>query len=69
MTAESAYRCFFETYDNFEDNKQQQRLLLKAIFSEAIDDDIKRMLEEKSNVMRWVVDKVPVIRNNESFRT
>ena len=28
MTAEGAYRCFFETYDNLEDNRQQQRLLL-----------------------------------------
>ena len=24
MTAEGAYRCFFETYDNLEDNRQQQ---------------------------------------------
>ena len=23
MTAEGAYRCFFETYDNLEDNRQQ----------------------------------------------
>ena len=68
MTAEGAYRCFFETYDNLEDNRQQQRLLLKPKFFESFDNDIKRMLEEKSKVLRWVVDKVPDLRDIEDCR-
>ena len=47
MTAEGAYRCFFETYDNLEDNQQQQRLLLKPKYLENFDNDIKRNLEER----------------------
>ena len=65
MTAEDAYRCFFETYDKLEDNRKQQRLLLKPKYSENIDNDTKCMLEEKSNVLRWVVDKVPDLQDIE----
>ena len=65
MTAEIAYRCFFETYDNLEDNRQQQRLLLKPKYFESIDNNTKRMSEEKSKVLRWVVDKVPDLRDIE----
>ena len=68
MTAEGAYRCFFETYDNFEDNRQQQRLLLKPKFFESFENDTKRMLEEKRKVLRWVVDKVSDLRDIENCR-
>ena len=68
MTAEGAYRCFFETYDNLEDNPQQQRLILKPKYFESFDNDTKRMLEEKSKVLRWVVDKVPDLRDIENCR-
>ena len=68
MTAEGAYRCFFETYDNLEDNRQQQRLLIKPKYLESFDNGTKRMLEEKSKVLRWVVDKVPDLRDIEDFR-
>ena len=50
MTAEGAYRCFFETYDNLEDNRQQQRLLLKPKYFESFDNDTKRMLEEEEGL-------------------
>ena len=63
MTAEGAYRCFFETYDNLEDNRQLQRLLLKPKHFENFDNETKRMLEEKSKVLQWVVDKVPDLRH------
>ena len=69
MTAENAYRGFFETYDNLEANRKQQKLLLKPNYLEAFDNDTKRMLEEKSEVFRWVVDKVPFLRDIEMFRT
>ena len=65
---EGAYRCFFETYDNLEDNRQQQRLLLKPKYFESFDNDTKRMLEEKRKVLRWVVDKVPDLRGIEDCR-
>ena len=69
MTAESAFRGFFETYDNLDASRKQQSLLLKPKYLEAFDNDTKRMLEEKSKVLRSVVDKVPVIRDTEMFRT
>ena len=68
MTAEDAHQCFFEKYDNLEDNQQQQSLLLKPKHFENFDNDIKRMLEEKSKVLRWVVDKVPDLRDIEDCR-
>ena len=68
MTAEGAYRCFFETYDNLEDNRQQQRLLLKPKYFESFDNDTKRMLEEKSKVLRWVVHKIPDLQDIEDCR-
>ena len=69
MTAESAYRGFLETYDNLEANRKQQRLLLKPKYLEAFDSETKRMIEEKSKDLRWVVDKVPFLRDIEMFRT
>ena len=68
MTAEGAYRCFFETYDNLEDNRHQQRLLLKPKYFESFDNDTKRMLEEKTKVLRWVVDKISDLRFFENGR-
>ena len=67
-TAEGAYRCFFETYDNLEDNRLQQRLLLKAKYFENFDSDTRRRLEEKRKVLRWVVDKAPDLRGSEDWR-
>ena len=66
MTAEGAFRCFVETYDNLEDKQQQHRLRLKPKYFENFDNDTKRMLEEK--VLRWVVDKVPDLRDIEDCR-
>ena len=68
MTAEGVYRCFFETYDNLEDNRQQQRLLSKPKYFKIFENDTKRMLEEKSKVLRWVVDKIPDLRFLEDCR-
>ena len=68
MTAEGACRCFFETYDDLEDNRQQPRLLLKPKYFESFDNDTKRMLEENRKVLRWVVDKVPDLRGIEDCR-
>ena len=69
MTAESAYRVFFETYNNLEANRKQQRLLLKPMDLEAFNNDAKLMLEDKSKDLRWVVDEVPSLRDIKRFRT
>ena len=55
LSAERAYQCFFETYDELEENRQQQRLLSEPKSFEIFDSDTKRILEEKSKVLRWVV--------------
>ena len=68
MTAECAYRCFFETYDKLEENRQQQKLLLKPKYFESFNNETKRMLEEKSNVLRWVVDQIPDLQDIEDCR-
>ena len=52
VSAERAYQCFFETYDEMEENRQLQKLLLKPKFFEVLDNDTKRILEEKSQVLR-----------------
>ena len=67
--AQSAYRCCFETYESLEDVRKKQTLPLKPQYLEAFDNDIKRMLQEKSKVLRWVVDKVPFLREIESSCT
>ena len=43
-------------------------LLLKPKYFENLNNDTKLMLEEKSKVLRWVVDKVPDIRDIEDCR-
>ena len=51
-----------------EDNRHQQRLLLKPKCFESSDNDTKRMLEEKRKVMQWVVHKVSELRKIEDCR-
>ena len=51
-----------------EENIQQQRLILKPKYFENFDNDTKRILEEKSKVLRWLVEKVPFLRDIERFR-
>ena len=69
VSAERAFQCFFETYDDLEENRKQQRLLLKPKYFEIFDSDTKRILEEKSKVLRWVVEKVPFLRDIENLHT
>ena len=69
ISAEILYKCIFKTYDELEENRKQQRLLLTQKNFEKLDIDTKRLLEEKSKVLRWVVEKVPFLRDIEGFRT
>ena len=54
-SAESACRCFFETCNNLKENRQQQILFFKPKHFEKFDNDTKRMVEEKSKILQWVV--------------
>ena len=54
VSAERAYECSFETYDEFEEKRKQQKLLLKPKFFEIFNSETKHTLEEKSKVLRWV---------------
>ena len=69
VSAEKAYQCFFETYDELEENRQQQRLILKPKYFETFDNDTQRILEEISKLLRWVVKKVAFLRDIEIFCT
>ena len=62
VTAERVYRCFFETYDELEENRQQQRQLLKPRCLENFDADTERKLGERKNVLQWLVEKVPQLK-------
>ena len=49
VSAEKAYQCFFENYDQFEENRQQHSLLFKPKYFENFESDTKSILEEKSD--------------------
>ena len=42
--------------------------LFKPKYFESFDNDTKRMLEEKSKVLRWVVDKISDLQDFEDCR-
>ena len=67
LTAERVYRCFFETYDQLEENRQQKRQLLKPKYLENFDADIERKLGERKNVLQWLVEKVPGLKEIEEY--
>ena len=48
VSAKRAYQCFFETYDELEENRKQLWLLLKSKYFENFDGDTKRILKENS---------------------
>ena len=41
----------------------------KPKYFKIFDGDTKRIVEEKSKVLRWVVEKMPFLRDIESLRT
>ena len=69
VSAERANQYFFENSVELVKNRQQQRLLLKPKFFENFDNNVKRVLEGKSKLLRWVADKLPILREIEKFRT
>ena len=42
---------FLRTYDELEEHRQQQMLILKPKYFENFDNDTKRILKEKSKVL------------------
>ena len=69
VTAERVYRWFFETYDELEENRQQQRKLLKPKYLDSFDADTEQKLGERKNVLQWLVEKVPQLKKFEECRT
>ena len=69
VTAERVYRSFFETYDELEENRQQQRQLLQPKYLENFDADTDRKMGERKNVLQWLVEKVPQLKKSEKCRT
>ena len=47
MTGIQAYKCFYETFDQLEENRSNQMELLKPKYQEPFASDTKRMLDEK----------------------
>ena len=56
MSAERAYRYFFEISDDLVQNKQQQRHLLKLIFLEVFDAETELKLGERKKALNWLVE-------------
>ena len=69
VSTEGSYQWFFESYDELEENRQQQKITIKTRFFENFDSDKKCILEEMSKILRWVVEKVPFLGDIERFRT
>ena len=69
VTAERVYRFFFETYDELEENRQQQKKLLKPKYLDNFDADTEQKLGERKNVLQWLVEKVPQLKKFEECRT
>ena len=75
MTAESSYQGIFEMCD-IKDNRQQQRFLLKTLRAAAVTVMVsfehfhnytQLTLEEKSKVLRWVFERVPLLLDNKKI--
>ena len=67
VSAEKANQGFFETYDEIEENREQQRLLLKPKFFEIFDNDNNRMLKKNCIILGLVIDKMPSLQDIEIF--
>ena len=52
VSAEGAYQCFFETYDEIEENRKQQRQLLKPKYFESYDGDTERKLGDRKQTLK-----------------
>ena len=58
VSAERAYRCFFETYDEPEDKRHQQRQCLKPKYSDSFVADTERKMHEKKKTFKWLVEQI-----------
>ena len=57
MSAERANRCFFESYDELEENRQQ-RQLLKSNCLKSFDAHTERKLSEIQKTIKWLVEQM-----------
>ena len=59
MTGIQAYKCFYETFDQLEENRSNQMKLFNPKYQEPFASDTKRMLDEKRKILSWLLKEVP----------
>ena len=59
MTGTQAYKYFYETFDQLEENRSNQMKLLNPKYQEPFASDTKRMLDEKRKILSWLLKEVP----------
>ena len=69
MTGIQAYKCFYETFDQLEENRSNQMKLLNPNYQEPFTSDTKRMLDEKKKILSWVLKDVPDLREIVTLRS
>ncbi len=69
MTGIQAYKCFYETFDQLEENRSNQMELLKPKYQDPFASDTKRMLEEKKKILSWLLKEVPDLREIVNCRS
>ena len=69
MTGVQAYKHFYETFDQLEENRSNQMKLLNPKYQEPFASDTKRLLEEKKKILSWLLNKVPDLRDIVNCRS
>ena len=64
-SAERAYPRFFETYENLEKKRQQQRQLVTPKYLESFDADTERKRGERKKKLWCLVEQLPNLREFE----
>ena len=69
MSAEKAYRCFFETYDKLEEKIQPQRQLLKQNYLEKLGVDSEQKLDENNKTLKWLFEQITKFEELKEYRS
>ena len=68
MTGIQAYKYFYETFGRPEENRSNQRKLLKPKYQDPFASDTKRMIDEKKKILDRLLNEVPDLRTNVNGR-
>ena len=69
MTGIQAYKYFYETFDQLEENRSNQMKLLNPKYQQPFASDTKRMLDEKKKILSWLLKEVPDLREIVNCRS